>query len=175
MEKTAVIYKSKRGATEKYAKWIGEELDCPVIPAKEFRKQDFAKYDNIIFGGGVQAGGIMGLELISKNMSCLADKKIVIFAVGLNVMDTEMRMQLREINFDKKELKGLTCYYCPGAYDPAKVKGIDAGIMKMVLKMLEGKKPAEVTDSDRKLKDAVKNGADLTDRKYIEPIVAEFK
>ena len=45
----------KFGATEKYARWIGEELECPVISADDFNKRDFEKYDNIVFGGGVHA------------------------------------------------------------------------------------------------------------------------
>ena len=101
MDRTVVIYKSKHGSTKQYAEWIGEELDCPVISEKDFSKRDFEKYDNIIFGGCVQAGGIMGFDLIKKNMRRLEDKKIVTFAVGLNVMQKETRMQLREINFVK--------------------------------------------------------------------------
>ena len=36
MDRTIVIYKSKYGATEKYAQWIGQELDCPVVSADDF-------------------------------------------------------------------------------------------------------------------------------------------
>lgn len=177
MERTVVIYKSKHGSTKQYAEWIGEELDCPVIEEKDFSKKDFDKYDNIIFGGCVQAGGIQGFDLIKKNMRWgrLDDKKIVTFAVGLNVMQKETRMQLREINFDKSYVERMTCYYCPGAYKPEEIKGIDAGIMKLMVKMLEGKDPLEMTEDDKKLLEAVKKGANYVDRKYIEPIVNEFK
>ena len=175
MDRTVVIYKSKHGSTKQYAEWIGEELDCPVIAEKDFSKKDFDKYDNIIFGGCVQAGGIMGFDLIKKNMRRLEEKKIVTFAVGLNVMQKETRMQLREINFDKKRVERMTCFYCPGAYKPEEIKGIDAGIMKMMISMLERKGALEMTEEDKKLLDAVKNGANYVDRKYIEPIVNEFK
>ena len=117
----------------------------------------------------------MGFDLIKKNMRRLAGKKLVIFAVGLNIMQKETRMQLREINFNRRKIAHLTCYYCPGAYDPAKIRGIDAGIMKMMVNMLEKKPSLETTEEDRRLLKNVKNGADLTDRKYIEPIIAEFK
>ena len=116
----------------------------------------------------------MGFDLIKKNMRKLRDKKIVIFAVGINIMNQESRMQLRQINFDKKKVKGLTCYYCPGAFDPATLKGLDKGIIKMMMKMLEDKSEAETTEDDVKLLDAVKNGTDMVDRKYIQPIVEEF-
>ena len=175
MDKTVVIYKSKHGSTKKYAEWIGEELECPVLSADDFSKKELEDYENIIFGGCVQAGGIMGFDLIKKNMRRLAGKKLVIFAVGLNIMQKETRMQLREINFNRRKVAHLTCYYCPGAYDPEKIRGIDAGIMKMMVNMLEKKPSLETTEEDRRLLKNVKNGADLTDRKYIEPIIAEFK
>ncbi len=175
MDRTIVIYKSKYGATEKYARWIGEELDCPVVSADDFSKRDFEKYDNVIFGGGVHAGGVTGFDLIRKSMRKLSGKKVIIFAVGLNVMQPETRQQLRDINFSKKKVRGITCYYCPGAYDPSKVKGADAMIMKMMKKMLQDKKESDVTEDDRLLLARVTEGADLVDRKYIEPIVREFK
>ena len=175
MERTIVIYKTKYGATERYARWIGEELDCPVVPADDFNKKDFDFYDNIIYGGGVHAGGLKGFDLIKKNMRRLEGKKIVTFAVGLNVMDTETRMQFREINFDKPSVKRMTCYYCLGAFDPSKVTGIDKMIIGMMVSMIESKPYTDITENDKKLLDAVKNGADMVDRKFIEPIVAEFK
>ncbi len=48
-------------------------------------------------------------------------------------------------------------------------------IMKMMKKMLQDKKESDVTEDDRLLLARVTEGADLVDRKYIEPIVREFK
>ena len=45
----------------------------------------------------------------------------------------------------------------------------------MMVKMLESKGALEMTEDDKKLLDAVKNGANYVDRKYIEPIVHEFQ
>lgn len=175
MERTVVIYKSKHGSTKQYAQWIGEELQCPVIDVKDFSKKDFVNYDNIIYGGCVQAGGIQGFEIIKKNMRLLQGKKIVTFAVGLNIMQKETRMQLREINFDKKSVERMTCFYCPGAYKPEEIKGIDTGIMKVMIKMLEGKGVLNMTEDEKTLLSDVQNGADYVDKKYIEPIVNEFR
>ena len=66
MERTIVIYKSKYGATDRYAAWIGEELDCPVVELENFDKKSIDNYDNIIYGGGVHAGGIRGWEDFKK-------------------------------------------------------------------------------------------------------------
>ena len=86
MERTVVIYKSKYGATQKYAQWIGEELCCPVFGIDDFSKARLADYDNIIYGGGVQAGGIKEFDRFKKWIKPLVgqpEKKIVVFAVAL--------------------------------------------------------------------------------------------
>ena len=174
MEKTVVIYKSKYGATAQYARWIAEELECDLIRAEDFKKRDFERYDNIIFGGGLQAGGIKGFELIRKNRWILQEKKVVAFVVGLSVDDKENRKEVRDINLDKPELRSLTLYYCKGAFKPELVSGIDKGIIKVCLSMLEPTRNTG-TDAQKQLYTDMTEGADYVDRKYIEPIIEEFK
>ena len=174
-KKTVVIYKGKYGSTKQYAEWIAEELHADLFEADKFLAKDFAKYDNIIYGGALQAGGIKGFELIKKNRMKIMDKKTVIFAVGLNTDSKENRIQVREINFDKYVLAGMTLYYCKGAFDPARVKGMDRTIINLTLKMLKKKPEKEWTQEERQLYHDMTEGADYVDRKYIEPIVAEFR
>ena len=174
MERTVVIYKSKYGATEQYARWIAEELNCELIRQEDFKGKDFDRYDNIIYGGGLQAGGIKGFELIRKNRHRLAGKKVVTFVVGLSVDDKDNRMQVRDINLDKKELKAMTLYYCKGAFKPEAVTGLDKGIIKVCLSMLEPHRFVG-TDAQKQLYKDMTEGADYIDRKYIAPIVEEFK
>ena len=56
--KSIVVYESRYGSTEKYAKWIGEELNCKVAKISDTTTKDLLKYDNIIFGGWLHAGKI---------------------------------------------------------------------------------------------------------------------
>lgn len=105
----------------------------------------------------------------------LLEKKVVIFAVGINVDSKANRIQIREINFDKMELAGMTVYYCMGAYDPKKIKGMDKTIINLTLKMLKKKKESDWTADEKRLYHDMTEGADYVDRKYIEPIIAEFK
>lgn len=174
-KKTVVIYKGKYGTTEQYARWIAEELQCDLFEADRFLARDFKKYDNIIYGGALQAGGIKGFELIRKNRMKIMDKKIVIFAVGLNTDSKENRIQVRDINFNKYVLSGMTLYYCKGAFDPSRIKGMDRGIINLTLKMLKKKPESEWTEDERRLYHDMTEGANYVDRKYIEPIVAEFR
>ena len=65
MKRIVVIYQSAYGYTQTYAEWIGQELNCPCFSKKGFRSQDLSNYDVIIFGGGLYAGGINGVDLLS--------------------------------------------------------------------------------------------------------------
>jgi len=231
MERTIVIYKSKYGATDRYAKWISEELDCPMVELSDFKKKEIENYDNIIYGGGVHAGGIRGFDDFQKIIKPYLDdayfegldktedvqivgtisikdffksykkkqertfaekemerqvevekikpnynptKKVVVFAVGLNIQNFEARAQLRDVNFDKRFLRPLTCYFLDGAYDPQKVQGIDKKIMGMMIKMIKGK-GLNATKDEKELLKRVEEGCDLVDRNQILPIIREFK
>ena len=54
--KTVVIYRSRYGHTEKYAKWLSEKLNADLFEASQIKGLDFSRYDNIIYGGGLCAG-----------------------------------------------------------------------------------------------------------------------
>lgn len=56
--KTAVIYRSRYAHTGKYAKCLSEKLNAYLFEASEIKGLDFSIYDNIIYEGGLYAGGI---------------------------------------------------------------------------------------------------------------------
>ena len=60
--KSIVVYESKYGSTERYAKWIGEELGCRVSNISEVSLEELLTYDNIVFWGWLHAGTIKGLK-----------------------------------------------------------------------------------------------------------------
>ena len=193
--KIIVVYKSKYGTAEQYAKWIAEELNCDVKEMGEIRARDLDAYDGIIFGGGVHAGGIEGFDTFRKWLKpVLSDayfasfdegvnfrqdwykpsKKIIIFAVGINVQNFDARAELRNVNFDKKWLRHVTCYFLDGKYEPEKVQGADRLVMKFTTKLLNDK-GLNMNADERQLLDRINNGCDLVDRSQIEPILKEFR
>ena len=82
-----VIYKTKYGSTETYAKWIAEELGCQAVDARQVKPEDLLGYDTIIYGGGLYAEVINGLTLITKNIEKLSDKKIIVYTTGITPLD----------------------------------------------------------------------------------------
>ncbi len=82
-----VIYKTKYGSTKTYAQWIGTALGCPVRDAKEVKIEDLQAYDTVIYGGGLYAEVINGVTLITKNMTKLEGKRLVVYTTGITPLD----------------------------------------------------------------------------------------
>ena len=173
--RTLVIYTSKRGSTEKYAKWIAQELNTEAMPFSKEILPQIKDYDKIIYGGWVRGGGIMGMDIIKKNFKLFEDKKLVIFAVGLSVDNKENYIQLRELNF-KAPLNLIPLYVLPGAFDPAKLKGGDKLIIGVLKKVVGSKKnKGEQNPEQEQMVEKLEKGIDLVDKKNIEELVLSVR
>lgn len=86
--KTAIIYYSKHGTTERVAHLIGEHLNHTVdyISLRENPKPDIRIYDRIILGTSIYAGtpGRKFSQFCNKNQSLLKEKVIGLFICCMN-------------------------------------------------------------------------------------------
>ena len=179
MKDVVIVYSSKYGSTKRYAEMIRDRLGegcCQIITEKDAKISEVLEYNTVVIGGGIRGGGIYGINVLKKNYAKLKEnnKKILTFAVGLNVEADGAYKQLREINFTKK-LSEIPCFMFRGAYNPKNVKGIDKMLMKFIYKMVSGKGDLEKSKSDRELLDAMENGCDYVDEKYIEPLIVAIR
>lgn len=172
MKKTAVVYTSKYGSAEKYARWLAEDIGADLFTS-DVKSSELSEYERIVFGGGLHAGGIEGMGRYKKIFKAHPDKEYVAFAVGLNLGDAEKR-ECREINF-RKAMTDIPCFFFRGAYYPEKVRGFDKSLMKFVRKAIEKKSESERTDDESALLDAIVNGADHVDRSALAPMSAILK
>ena len=196
-QRTIVLYTSKYGAAETYARWIAEALGCRAVPLDKFSKKELQGYDTVIYGGGVQAGGIRGLEQFTKwikgdlKLRQMAkrgtiseaeaaeigafDRQYYIFAVGISLDSEGNRLQLRDINFDKDWLRDLPCFFLPGAFDPAKLAGVDKAIIKVATKMFLDKPEAQAAAEDAQVLRYFETGCDLIDRTRTTALLESVK
>ncbi len=196
-QRTIVLYTSKYGAAETYARWIAEALGCRAVPLDKFSKKELQGYDTVIYGGGVQAGGIRGLEQFTKwikgdlKLRQMAkrgtiseaeaaeigafDRQYYIFAVGISLDSEGNRLQLRDINFDKDWLRDLPCFFLPGAFDPAKLAGVDKAIIKVATKMFLDKSEAQAAVEDAQVLRYFETGCDLIDRTRTTALIEAVK
>lgn len=196
-QRTIVLYTSKYGAAETYARWIAEALGCRAVPLDKFSKKELQGYDTVIYGGGVQAGGIRGLEQFAKwikgdlKLRQMAkrgtiseaeaaeigafDRQYYIFAVGISLDSEGNRLQLRDINFDKDWLRDLPCFFLPGAFDPAKLAGVDKAIIKVATKMFLDKPEAQAAAEDAQVLRYFETGCDLINRTRTTALIESVK
>ncbi len=175
MKKTVVIYESKYGFTKRYAEWIAEALSCPVFEQKKFCTKDFAQYETIIYGGGLYAGGVSGIRLITENWSLLSDKQVVLFTCGLaNPGDSynvsNIRQSLSKILSDDM-MKRIRLFHLQGGIDYRRLSFIHKTMMSMLRKMLLKKDEHTLRQEDRLILETYGQNLDFTDKGSIRPLV----
>lgn len=176
MNRTAVIYQSKYGSTEKYAKWIAETLQCDLFDRKAVKADELCSYDTIIYGGGLYAGGVSGIDLIIKNFHCFCDKNIVLFTCGLadtsNPINTDhIKMSLRKL-FTPEMEKQIKVFHLRGGVDYSKLNFMHKAMMSMLHKSLIKKDPDALSDEDKEMLETYGKKVDFTDRLSIAPIIS---
>lgn len=170
MKKGIILYQSKYGATEKYAKWLQEKTGFALMETKKASLADVLEYDTIILGGGVYAGGIAGLNFLKKHMEKLTDKQVLVFAVGASPYDEKMIAQCKDMHF-KDELKHLPLFYCRGAWDMDKMTFLHKTLCGMLKKAVAKQNPATFEPWQTALFAAGDAACDWTDESYLSPIV----
>jgi menaquinone-dependent protoporphyrinogen IX oxidase len=90
--KGIIIYKGKYGATEQYAKWLGQDLDLPVSTAEDIKNERLNAYDYFIIGSSVYMGKLQIRKWLFKNKNFIKDKRIFF-----------SRSQLHRLNMLEKE------------------------------------------------------------------------
>lgn len=178
MGKAVVIYSSKRGSTERYARWIADDLGCEAYPFDRIKEVNLYEYDAIIYGGWIRGSGIVDFDTFKKKwLSKDLYARLIVFGVGIANATPENYMQVYDINYKglaREGAKNPTLYILSGAYDPEKITGMDKmlmGVMKKVL--LSGAKGAGASDDAKDLASRLDNGIDLVKRENIGAIVKE--
>ena len=166
MRNIAVIYKSKYGTTKQYAQWIAQALDVTLLEASTVKSSQLAAFDVVIYGGGLYAGGIDGIELVTKN-SC---RSLVVFTVGLANPETTDYADILNRNFSKELLSKTKVFHLRGGIDYEKLGFVHKMMMGMVHKSVLKKNESERTEEDTLFLQTYGKKVDFTDQHTIAPI-----
>ena len=170
--KTAVIYNSQTGFTKKYAEWISEATGADCFEIGTAKKQDFDRYDAIVFGGWACAGRISKISWFKSNMDKWSDKMLVVFCTGGSPAESPEIEAFLSNNFSELEREKLHVFYCPGGFNYDKMSAGSKLMMKMFQKMVGVKQ--DKTEADMEMLKMISHSYDISDRKYIEPIIKLF-
>ena len=171
--KTVVIYNSQTGFTKRYAQWIAEKTEARCVEFKEAKKIDLNEFDTIVFGGWAMAGSITKVKWFNKKTQNLQGKKLIAFCVGASPIENPDIDEFIKKTSTQEEFKNTKVFYCPGGLDYEKMSGASRTMMKMFVKMLDSKK--DKTENDLMQIKMLSSSYDISDIKYIEPIVEYIK
>ena len=77
-----IVYGSNYGTSKRYAEELGRRMQVEVVSYKELR--DINKYMNVIYVGGLYAGGVCGMSKTLKKWKREDKKSLCIISVGLS-------------------------------------------------------------------------------------------
>ncbi len=171
--KGIILYKSKYGATRKYANWLSEDTGFDVKELAKVKMSDLSEYALIIIGGGIYASGVAGLDFLKKNIDSLSDKKMIVFCDGASPYEEKSFEAIRNHNM-KDKLKNIPFFYCRGGWDMEAMTFVDRNLCKMLRKAVSKKDPSQYEVWEAALMAAGESKCDWTDRKYLHPILDEI-
>lgn len=167
--KTVVIFNSQTGFTKRYAEWIAEDAGADCFELAEVKKKSMDEYDTIIFGGWACAGSISKLSWFKGNIDKWSGKKLIAFCVGGSPIENPEIEQALKQNFNDAQRERVSVFYCPGGFNYEKMSATSKLMMKMFIKALKAKK--DKTEEDEVMIKMISASYDISDRKYIEPIL----
>ena len=167
MSSAAVIYQSKYGSAKQYAEWIAQALDAPLFERGRVKPPQLLDYDLVIYGGGVYAGSIAGVDLVAKN-PC---KNLILFTVGLfDPQTADYTDLLKALPAEKRQTAKV--FHLRGGLDRQKLGLVHKGIMAVVKKTLAKKDPSLLSNEDKAMLESLGGKVDYTDKDSIAPLVA---
>lgn len=172
MSKIVVVYKSKYGSTKKYAEWVSSELKADLFDYSQIKSEVLSEYSTIIYGGGLYAGGINGISLITKNFQNIKDKNLIVFTVGLAGTDNkEIFKPIIEKSCPEEVREMIKFFHFRGGINYKELTFIHKSMMAMLKSMVSNKKPEEINEEDQMMLDTYGDKVDFTDKKYISSLI----
>ena len=165
-ERIIVVYKSMYGSTSKYAAWISQALDARLAQSKDVTPGELGEYDTVIYGGGLYAGGIAGVKLITK-APC---KNLIIFTVGLADPNTTNYSPI--IDRLSPELRAnAKFFHLRGGVDYKKLGIVHKVMMVMKKREILKKTATGLTGEDREFLETYGCQIDFGDKESIKPLI----
>ena len=170
--KVLLVYSSKTGFTERYANWIKEELNCDIGELKTISRETLARYETVIYGGGIYAGKINGLAKF-KNLLQRPHRqgqKIIVYATGAAPAEAKGTVEnVIKNNISEQDRGAIPVFYFQSGLNYERMGLVSKFMMKILPHILKRKK--DKTPEDEAMVEAIKQSFDSTDKKYIQPLL----
>ena len=171
-----VSYGSRYGTTRRYAQWIAEELACDLVDSREVSPEALKSHDVIIHGGGLYAGGLCGINTITKNFGAIADKPIVLFSCGLADPEDPENVAHIESGLEKvltpKMRQKIKQFHLRGGIDYSRLGLKHKAMMAMLRTVMLKKGYGNLRSEDQMMLDTYGGAVDFTNRESLAPLLS---
>ena len=171
--KTLIIYTSQTGFTKRYALWLAGKVDGDVLELKDAQKKEndfFDGYDAICYGGWAMAEKIVKSKWFLEKAESWKNKKLAMFCVGGTPNGEPQVDALLKNALTDAQSEYIKVFYCQGGMSYEKMSAPTRITMKMFVSAVKNKKDA--TSEQKEMFERMASSYDISDIKYIEPIVA---
>ena len=170
MTRTVIIYKSKYGATARYAALLSEMLGGEALEAGAASAGALEGADTVIFAGGVYAGGVAGMDRFRRLLPALTGRRLALLCVGASPYDEKALATLRARCSGLPE--DVPLFYARGAWDESRMGLKDRAMCMLLQKMVAKQPPEQCEPWMRELLSAMGEKRDWVSADYLAPLLA---
>ena len=171
-----IIYGSHYGTTKHYAEELSKRTNIEVISFEKVK--EINDYDNIIYLGGLYAGGVLGLSKTMKKLTNISSKNIIIATVGLadptdetnkNNIRNNIKSQIPKEVFEKAKIIHLR-----GGIDYSKLKFAHKTMMKLLYNAVKNLPKEKQTAENIAMIETYNKKVDFIDFSSLDKIINEI-
>lgn len=170
---TVVIYRSKSGYAKRYAEIISNSLEADIFDVSKISLKDIEKYDTVVYGGGLYAGGIKNVKFITKNDEFFVNKNVIVFFCGATPPRQSDVDLVIDRNFTIEQQKKIKIFYMRGGFDFSRLSRFDKFLMLLLKLKLKSQK--ELTADEKGMLNAYNTPMDFTSEKNTVDLIDYVK
>ena len=171
-----IIYGSHYGTTKQYAKELSRRTNIEAISFKNVK--EINDYDNIIYLGGLYAGGVLGMSKTIKKLNNIVNKKIIIVTVGLSDPTDEVNKNNIRNNIKKQVSKEIfekaKIFHLRGGIDYSKLNFKHKTMMKLLYNAVKNLQKEKQTAEDRAMIETYNQKVNFVDFSSLDKIINEI-
>ena len=173
---SVIIYGSHYGTAKQYAQELSRRINTEAVSFEKVK--EISDYDNIIYLGGLYAGGVLGMSKTIKKLNNISGKKIIIATVGLsdptdeinkNNIRNNIKRQLHKEIFEKVKI-----FHLRGGIDYSKLKFAHKTMMKLLYNAVKNLPEEKQTAEDRAMIETYNKRVDFIDFSGLDGIIDEI-
>ena len=135
-----IVFTSQTGFTRRYAEYIANRLDCPLVNLADNPRFDPEGYDAVVICGRFHAATLKGAHRARRAMAARPEISFAVVGVGATPMPCNLWPESEHIaafrrSFPEKDYPDLAFFYAQGGFDFDRLGLPDKLAMRLFFKM----------------------------------------